>query len=68
MKIINFILDLLLAAILGLFVGMALEEREIKKENERLREDIFQTIWVKCAREVNPQNNLVNMGIGDGSK
>lgn len=68
MRIRRFILDLVLAAILGLAVGITLEEREIRKENERLKEDIFQRIWVKSATEVQPQNNLVNWGVSDGSK
>lgn len=64
----SFILDLLLAALLGLFIGLSLEEREIRKENERLKEEIFQIEWVKSAKEVQPQNNLVNWGVNDGSK
>lgn len=68
MRIRRFILDLLLAVILGLGVGITLEEREIRKENERLKEEIFQIEWVKSAKEVQPQNNLVNMGFENGSK
>lgn len=68
MKIRNFILDLLIAALFGLAVGIFLEIGNIKEENKRLNEDIKQIEWVKCAKELNPQNNLVNMGIEDGSK
>lgn len=68
MRIRRFILDLLLVSILGLGVGITLEEREIRKENERLKEEIFQIEWVKSAKEVQPQNNLVNMGLDYGSK
>lgn len=64
----RFILDLLIAALFGLAVGLSLKERDIKKENERLKEDILQTIWVNSAKEVQPQNNLVNWGMNDGSK
>ena len=65
---IRLIIDSLLATILGLMIGLTLNEREIRKENERLKEDTLQIIWVKASKEIQPQNNLVNMGLVDEEK
>ncbi len=66
-KIREFIFDLFLSAILGLAVGITLKTNEINKENERLNEELKQIEWVKCAK-VQPQNNVENWGMNDGSK
>lgn len=63
----QFILDLFLSAILGLTIGLIIQEKKIEAENERLYNDIVQIEWVKSAKEINPLNKI-EMGIENGSK
>lgn len=65
-KIKNLLTDLMFVILLGLAISITTYSNNIRKENERIREDIKIKEWVKCAK-IQPQNNMEN-GVENGSK
>ena len=59
---------IIIAVLLGLAISVTIKNNSIKSELDRIKENEVRTEWVKCAKEVQPQNNVINGVVNNGSK